>query len=41
MALTKDEIQRHQDGWDGFCLFMKISTTLVVISLALMAVFLV
>ncbi len=35
------EVQRHQEGWDGFVKLLIRSTALVIVVLVLMAVFLV
>ena len=41
MLTTMDaETQRHQETWVGFCRFMRIMTTVVVLILAGMAIFL-
>jgi hypothetical protein len=41
MLTTMDaETQRHMQTWVGFCRFVKIMTTLIVLILAGMAIFL-
>ena len=40
--MTDDaEVHRHRKGWDGFLKLMTWTTTLVVVTLVLMALFLV
>src|SRR5262249_42428645 len=40
LATMDPEVERHYRGWLGFVRFMKIAITLVVITLVLMAIFL-
>ena len=41
MAVMDPELERHRRSWIGFTWFIKISLLVVVISLALMGLFLV
>ena len=40
MAVIDPELERHQRTWIGFTWFIKISLLVIVITLALMAIFL-
>ncbi len=41
MAVTDPELERHRRSWIGFTWFIKISLLVIVITLALMAIFLI
>ena len=41
MAVMDPELERHRRAWIGFTWFIKISVLVIVITLALMAIFLI
>jgi hypothetical protein len=41
MAVVDPELERHRRTWIGFVLFIKISLLVIVVTLALMGIFLV
>jgi hypothetical protein len=41
MAVVDPELERHRRTWIGFVLFIKLSLLVVVVTLGLMAIFLV